>query len=156
MEFILKVLATVGLSTIKYLFGVGFALKWLSPVEGFIATTIGSALAVLIYVYGGTELTKKYKLWKIKRKGEDYKNPLIFTKKNRFLVKIRKNGGLTLIALLSPVFISLTVGCLLAITFVHSRPKIVVYMIMSIFLWGIFIFGGKTIFHDQFHWGLTK
>ena len=156
MELIFKVLGTVGLSIIKYLIGVTFALKWLNPVEGFLSTTIGSSIAVLIYVFGGTELTRFFRERKIRRLGDKYKKPLVFTKKNRFLVKIRKNGGLPLVAFLSPVIISLTVGCLLAITFIHNRPKIVTYMIISIFIWGILIFGGKSLLGTQFGWGLTK
>jgi len=156
MELIFKVLGTVGLSIIKYLIGVTFALKWLNPVEGFLSTTIGSSIAVLIYVYGGTELTRFFRERKIRRQGDKYKKPLVFTKKNRFLVKIRKNGGLPLVAFLSPVVISLTVGCLLAITFIHNRPKIVTYMIISIFIWGIMIFGGKNLLYSQFGWGLAK
>jgi len=156
MELIFKVLGTVGLSIIKYLIGVTFALKVLNPVEGFLSTTIGSSIAVLIYVYGGTELTRFFRERKIRRQGEKYKKPLVFTKKNRFLVKIRKNGGLPLVAFLSPVIISLTVGCLLAITFIHNRPKIVTYMIISIFIWGIMIFGGKNLLYSQFGWGLAK
>lgn len=156
MELILKVLGTVGLSIIKYLIGVTFALKWLNPVEGFLSTTIGSGISVLIYVYGGTELTRFFRERKIRRQGDKYKKPLVFTKKNRFLVKIRKNGGLPLVAFLSPVVISLTVGCLLAITFIHNRPKIVTYMIVSIFIWGLMIFGGKNLLYSQFGWGLAK
>jgi hypothetical protein len=156
MELIFKVLGTVGLSIIKYLIGVTFALKWLSPIEGFLSTTIGSGISVLIYVYGGTELTRYFRERKIRRQGDKYVKPLVFTKKNRFLVKIRKNGGLPLVAFLSPVVISLTVGCLLAITFIHNRPKIVTYMIISIFIWGIMIFGGKNLLYSQFGWGLAK
>jgi len=156
MELIFKVLGTVGLSIIKYLIGVTFALKWLNPVEGFLSTTIGSSIAVFIYVYGGTELIRFFRERKMRRQGEKYKKPMVFTKKNRFLVKIRKNGGLPLIAFLSPIFISLTVGCLLAITFIHNRPKIVTYMIISIFIWGIMIFGGKNLLSAQFGWGLAK
>ncbi len=156
MELIFKVLGTLGLSIIKYLIGVTFALKWLNPIEGFLSTTIGSSIAVLIYVYGGTELTRFFRERKIRRQGDKYKKPLVFTKKNRFLVKIRKNGGLPLVAFLSPVVISLTVGCLLAITFIHNRPKIVTYMIISIFIWGIMIFGGKSLLGTQFGWGLAK
>ena len=156
MELIFKVLGTVGLSIIKYLIGVTFALKWLNPIEGFLSTTIGSGISVLIYVYGGTELTRFFRERKIRRQGDKYKKPLVFTKKNRFLVKIRKNGGLPLVAFLSPVVISLTVGCLLAITFIHNRPKIVTYMIISIFIWGIMIFGGKSLLGTQFGWGLAK
>jgi hypothetical protein len=156
MELIFKILGTVGLSIIKYLIGVTFALKVLNPIEGFISTTIGSSISVLIYVYGGTELTRFFRERKIRRQGDKYKKPLVFTKKNRFLVKIRKNGGLPLVAFLSPVIISLTVGCLLAITFIHNRPKIVTYMIISIFIWGIMIFGGKNLLYAQFGWELAK
>ena len=142
MELILKILATVGLSCVKYLLGVSMAAVVLTPIEGFISVVIGSSISVLIYVYGGKALTQYFiRRQKIKL-GNAYVAPKIFTKKNRFLAKIRKNGGLPLVAFLSPIIISLTVGCLLAITFVKDKKQIVAYMIMSIFIWSIVIFGG--------------
>jgi hypothetical protein len=114
----------------------------LTPIEGFISVLIGSSISVFIYVYGGKALTQYFIRRKKLKLGEAYITPKTFTKKNRFLVKIRKSGGLPLVAFLSPVVISLTVGCLLAITFVRDKKQIVVYMIISIFIWSIFIFGG--------------
>lgn len=146
MEFVLKVLAVVGLSCIKYLLGVSSAAVVLTPTEGFISVVIGSSISVLIYVYGGKVLTQYFVARKKKKLGEAYVSPKKFTKKNRFLVKIRKNGGLPLVAFLSPVIISLTVGCLLAITFVKDKRQIVAYMIGSIFLWSLLIFGGLMSF----------
>ncbi len=142
MEFILKILATVGLSCIKYLLGVSMAAVALTPIEGFISVVIGSSISVLIYVYGGKALTQYFIRRKKMKLGNAYVAPKIFTKKNRFLVKIRKNGGLPLVAFLSPIIISLTVGCLLAITFVKDKKQIVAYMIISIFIWSVVIFGG--------------
>ncbi len=146
MEFVLKVLAVVGLSCLKFLLGVSSAALVLTPTEGFIAVVIGSSISVLIYVYGGKALTQFFVARKMKKLGDDYVPPKKFTKKNRFLVKIRKNGGLPLVAFLSPVIISLTVGCLLAITFVKDKRQIVAYMIGSIFLWSLLIFGGLMSF----------
>jgi hypothetical protein len=146
MEFILKVLAVVGLACIKYLLGVSMAAAVLTPVEGFIAVVIGSSISVIIYVYGGKALTKYFVERKKKKMGDLYVAPKVFTKKNRFFVKIRKNGGLPLVAFLSPIFISLTVGCLLAITFVKDKRQIVGFMIGSIFLWSFFVFGGLLSF----------
>ena len=146
MEFILKVLAVVGLSCIKYLLGISMAAAVLTPAEGFIAVVIGSSISVIIYVYGGKALTKYFVVRKKKKMGDNYIPPKIFTRKNRFLVKIRKNGGLPLVAFLSPIFISLTVGCLLAITFVKDKRQIVGFMIGSIFLWSFFVFGGLLSF----------
>jgi hypothetical protein len=142
MELILKILATVGLSCVKYLLGVSMAAVVLTPIEGFISVVIGSSISVLIYVYGGKALTQYFIRRKKMKLGNAYVAPKIFTKKNRFLVKIRKNGGLPLVAFLSPVIISLTVGCLLAITFVKDKKQIVAYMIISIFIWSVVIFGG--------------
>lgn len=146
MEFILKVLAVVGLSCIKYLLGVSSAAVVLTPTEGFISVVIGSSISVFIYVYGGKVLTQYFTNRRKKKLGDAYVAPKIFTKKNRFLVKIRKNGGLPLVAFLSPVIISLTVGCLLAITFVKDKRQIVAYMVGSIFLWSLLIFGGLMSF----------
>ncbi len=146
MEFILKVLAVVGLSCLKYLLGVSMAVVALTPVEGFISVVIGSSISVFIYVYGGKALSQFFIERKKKKQGDSYVRSKVFTKKNRFLVKIRKNGGLPLVAFLSPVIISLTVGCLLAITFVRDKRQIVAYMIASIFLWSLMIFGGLLSF----------
>jgi hypothetical protein len=146
MEFILKVLAVVGLSCLKYLLGVSMAVVALTPIEGFISVVIGSSISVFIYVFGGKALSQFFIDRKKKKLGEHYVRPKVFTKKNRFLVKIRKNGGLPLVAFLSPVIISLTVGCLLAITFVRDKRQIVAYMIASIFVWSLMIFGGLLSF----------
>ena len=146
MEFILKVLAVVGLSCLKYLLGVSMAVVALTPVEGFISVVMGSSISVFIYVYGGKALSQFFIERKKKKQGDSYVRSKVFTKKNRFLVKIRKNGGLPLVAFLSPVIISLTVGCLLAITFVRDKRQIVAYMIASIFLWSLMIFGGLLSF----------
>jgi hypothetical protein len=53
---------------------------------------------------------------------------------------MRNRGGLLLIAFISPVFISIPVGSLVAASFIKNKLKIVIYLSISVLIWGVFIF----------------
>lgn len=146
MEFILKVLAVFGLSFFKFLAGGAVAFASLNPVEGFISVLLGSSASALFFTYGGSAWLEF-----IRRRRK--KNPVkLFTKWNRFLVKLKKNGGLPVIALISPIVISIPVGCLVALTFIHDKSKIASFMIASAFIWSFLLFGFKSLLPQILHW----
>ena len=62
------------------------------------------------------------------------------------MVRIKRNGGLWGIALLTPILLSIPVGCLLAITMEHHRMRIVRIMFVSLLIWGGLIFSLKALF----------
>lgn len=61
----------------------------------------------------------------------------IFTKRNRRIVKIWKKYGLTGIAIITPVILSIPIGTIIANSLESNRKKIILYMFFSILLWSI-------------------
>jgi hypothetical protein len=53
---------------------------------------------------------------------------------------------LPLIALLTPIVLSIPIGCIAAVIIYGSRKKVVIYMIASVLAWSIMLFGGKQFF----------
>lgn len=125
-------------SPFKFMFGVAtaFLTPGLNPWLGLAITAGGAMLGVFIYVYAGEWLLEKW----LARK----KQHRVFTRASRRLVRLRKSGGLWGVALLTPVLLSIPVGCILAITMEHHRMRIVRMMLVSILAWGILIFGLKA------------
>lgn len=127
-------------SGVKYLIGVASCMAIFSnPAMGFLVSTAGAFLGILSFTFGGWWIEQKLKTWFF-TKGRH------FNKRTRLLIRLKHNGGLPLIAILTPVFLSFPVGCILATTFVHSRWKIVFYMAGAAFVWGMVIFGCQWVF----------
>lgn len=142
MSNILLLLSIFFLSSVKYLVGSGLALASLPAWEGFVISLSGGTFGVFVFVYGGSAI----KIW-MKRKFPSRTEVKKFTKKNRFLVNLRIKGGLVVIALLSPLIISIPVGCILSIGIESNRFKVLILQLAALLFWSIVIFGSK-------HYGL--
>lgn len=147
-----KILLGFLISTVKYFFGAGFCIGAF-PDNHFLSFTVSAAggiAGVFIFTYGETWLNehvfKKYFFKKGHR----------INKRNRFLIKLKHSGGLPLVAFLTPLFLTIPVGSILATTFIHSRKKILIYISASVILWGIIIFGSLTLLGFNFTEVLRK
>jgi len=127
-------------SSSKFLVGTGMALAFLSPIEGFFWCLIGGVSGCFIWIFGGNKLL--FLLGKYLHKG---KKGRIFSKKNRFLVKLRTKGGLWLVALLTPLVLSIPVGCLFANTFEPNPYRVFRIQSASVLFWSLVIFGFKAV-----------
>jgi len=138
------VIGIVLVSTVKYAIGVGMAvLSVASPWMGLLFTSIGGILGVSVWVYWGEKLQLLYFDYR-KSKGIISQK---FSKKNRWLAKVRSDGGLPIIALLGPAIISLPVACFIATGMGISRWKVWRAISISVLLWGVMFFG-LLIFFD--------
>jgi hypothetical protein len=127
-------------SLFKYMFGVAtiFLTQDLSPLLGFLITLAGSMTGVFIYVYAGEWLLERWLAGRKKKK--------TFSRTSRRIVRVKTSGGLIGIAILTPVLLTIPVGCLVAIAMEHHRMRIVRVMFFSLLGWGTLIFGLKAIF----------
>lgn len=125
------------LSTTKYLMGAGIAFSYkLGIIEGFLTSTVGGILGVCIYLFIFDKTESNFNKRKKKRR-------ISFL---RFLARIRSGYGLVGIAVLSPLVLSIPLGCFLARSFESNNKKIFVYMSLGVIAWSVVIFGIKFIF----------
>ena len=74
----------------------------------------------------------------------------IFSKKRRFLVRLRNNYGFWGIIIATPFFLTIPVGAFLASKYYSKRKQTVPYMIMSIVGWAAVLSGIVHIFPKVF------
>jgi hypothetical protein len=156
MEFwaainIFELLLVMLLSGIKFLFApvisIGYGFNFL---ETTVFTSIGGILGVLFFYYLSKWIIQKYYRYcptiVSYFAGEEAKQRLIdsqcgkkskkkFTKKNKFLIKIRKRYGYFGIILLTPVLLSIPIGAFIAQKYYSKNKKILVYLSLSITIW---------------------
>ena len=127
-------------SSSKFLVGTGMALAFLSPLEGMFWCIIGGMSGCFIWIFGGNKLQSLWATYISKgKKGK------VFSRKNRFLVKLRAKGGLWLVAFLTPLILSIPVGCLFANTFESNPYRVFRIQSLSVVFWSVFIFGFKAL-----------
>ena len=94
----------------------------------------GGSLGTIVFYYFGSWINKMFdKLFKRKKK----KEKKTFTKKNRMVIKIKKKYGLYGLALLTPVVLSIPVGCILASRFYGKDRRTVPFLLASVVLWSV-------------------
>ena len=73
-----------------------------------------------------------------------------FSKRNRFMVRVKTTYGLWGIIIATPVFLTIPIGAFLANKYYGRRKYIVTYMIISIIGWGAVLSGVVHLFPKVF------
>ena len=134
MEEILSALLVVGFSTVKFLTGIAASLGFQQGlIPSYISTVGGGILGVFVFTFSGEIINLWYKrLFPNKQKR-------IFTRWNRFVVKLRRSFGLPGIAMLTPL-LSIPVGIFLSLSLTKNKWRISLFMLMSFTIWSTIIF----------------
>lgn len=138
------------LSTVKFVFGaVPLALGLgFSFFETVFITSIGGFAGVLIFVFLSDFIIKRIKEKLQKKHAEDPKfiPKKKFTKKNKTIVYIKNRFGIIGICLVTPLLLSIPLGCLLAVRYFNDKQRIIAYMFGSILFWSLSIASFKLFF----------
>lgn len=131
------------LAGVKYLFAVlpllgGSSRPWFADMA-IVAT--GGSLGVFVFTYLGAYISAYLSRFHFLR----IKYP-----KLKKMVKIKNSYGLIGIAILSPVIISIPVGCIISTGFEHNKMKIIRYQLFSVLFWSILLFGLKGLLGINF------
>jgi len=148
---VLKLLLVVILSGIKFLFApiisIGYGYNFLQTI---VLTSVGGILGVFFFYFLSKWIIKKYYHYCPEIvsyfAGEEAKQRLIlsrcgtkkkktFTKKNKFIIKARKNYGFLGIILLTPILLSIPIGAFLAQKYYSKNKNILVYLSLSVTIW---------------------
>jgi hypothetical protein len=139
LNFWWEIFSVYLLSTVKFVFGgIPMALGMgFSFFEAVTVTSLGGFTGVTIFVYSSDKIIANYKR---KQAHNRIHNPhltptKVFTKKKRFIVYVKKKFGLPGIALLTPLILSIPIGCFLAVRYFKDKQTILIYMFSSVFIW---------------------
>lgn len=72
-----------------------------------------------------------------------------FTKMNRFIIKAKKYFGITGIAIITPLVLSLPLGCFLAIRFFGDRKKTITYISIATVGWTVILYLVYNGFYEK-------
>jgi len=138
------------LSTVKFVFGaVPMALAFgFSFFETVVVTSLGGFTGVLFFVFLSDMLVKGYKKRKEKKQQKASGTPAkkIFTRKNKIIVTIKRRFGIIGISLITPLLLSIPLGCFLSVRYFKDKSKIIAYMFAAILFWSVTIASFKLLF----------
>ncbi len=139
MNEIVEIGLWVILSGVKYLFAVLPLLANSKRAWYFdmLIVSSGGTLGVFIFTYLGAFISNYFSRFHFFR----IKYP-----KLKKLMKIKNSYGLIGLAILSPVFLSIPVGCIISTAFEHDKMKIIRYQLFGVIFWSVLLFGLKGLF----------
>ena len=128
-------------STVKFALGASSVVTLNMGIPGTLAALLGAITGVVIFTYLGGYI----RIWLIKK----YPNQLgkKFSRGSRFLVKVRHHAGLPGIAFLTPIFLSIPVGVMLALDLTSHKSKIISSMVVSCIFWSAIFFVPYFVFN---------
>lgn len=110
-------------------------------IEGSLANIMGGIVGIVLFTHLGAYIQKFFV-----KKYPQYFNRK-FTRTNRMLITIKHKFGLGGVAVLTPIFLSIPVGVLFALTFTHDKRKVVITMIISLLFWAAVLFVPYFLFN---------
>lgn len=135
-------LSKIGIPTVIAIYKYNYVLALLSSCTGAIFGSV-----VFTYLFAGI-----LKWWEGLKTGMfSSKHPKkIFTKGNRRIIRIKQRFGLTGIAILTPIFLSIPIGAFLAERFYKDKKKVILYLSASAIFWCVALYFIFLFFYDTF------
>ncbi len=136
-------LSKIGVPAVIAIYKSNYVLAITSSCCGAIFGTI-----VFTYLFAGI-----LKWWNNLKEGLfSSKHPKkTFTKSNRRIINIKHRFGLTGIAILTPIFLSIPIGAFLAERFYKNKKKVIIYLSISAIIWCIVLYFVFLFFYDTFN-----
>lgn len=147
---IFEILGVFLLSTIKFgLAGVPTAVfAKFSFFKAITVTSCGGFMGTIVFTYLSGWLIRQSKKIREKYFGEaNKKSAKQFTRTNKIIVTVKRKFGLTGISIITPLVLSIPLGCFIAVRYFSDKKKIITYMFVSIFIQSIVLF----LFYHSFY-----
>lgn len=129
------------MSTVKFVFGgVPLALYYgFSFFKAVTITSLGGFVGVSFFIFMSEELIEFFKKRKALARIKYPLRPLPkkFTRKNKIIVIVMQRFGLIGISLLTPLLLSIPIGCFIAVRYFKDKQNIVVHMFGSVLFWSV-------------------
>ena len=164
----IKIIHVILLASVKYIFTLPYAMIiGLEYKLAIILVLIGGIGGFLFFYYLSKPLQMGFNFaWpcickivpqSIKARYATYcerriqkRDPKVFSRRSRFIAKIRTTYGLWGIVFATPVLLTIPVGAFLANKYYSTHKYIVLYMVLSIIGWGVVLSGFVHLFPNVF------
>lgn len=132
-----KIISVFFLSTVKFVLGgVPLAVAYEFPFfKAVTVTSLGGFVGAAFFVYSSDFLIAY-----IKRRAKEKKTGSAkkkFTRMNKIIVVVKQRFGLLGIAIITPLLLSIPVGCFLAVRYFKEKQRILIYMFSSVLFWAV-------------------
>lgn len=146
----MEIVSVFLMSTVKFVFGgVPLAMVYgFSFFKAVTVTSLGGFTGVTIFIYTSDKLIAYFKKRKILK---EIKRPRLvpkksFTRTNKIIVTVKQRFGLLGISLITPLLLSIPIGCFLAVRYFNDKQRILIYMFGSILFWSVSFSSFKLLF----------
>ena len=121
-------------STVKFALASSAVVTGNLGISGTVANVLGGITGIVVFTYLGGFM----RTWLIKTFPERFNKR--FSRSTRFLVKVKQHSGLFGVALITPIFLSIPIGVMLALDLTTHKRKIVTSMTLSCIFWSAVFF----------------
>lgn len=142
-----------GVSTVKFMFApFGGPPAHVTYLETYLSCCAGAILSSAIFFFSAAYFMRRAADKKEKKKqelialGKEVPEKKIFTRMNKFVVKMKRSVGIIGISFWAPFFLSIPLGSIIAAKFYGENKKTYPLIIMGIFLNGIVTTGIAFLF----------
>lgn len=140
MELVLEVLSVFAMSMVKFAFaqlmatglGFGFLPTWL-------ISSLGGCTGVLVFFYGSGWFMERAAQRKQRRAAAGKAPKRAFTRANRTIVRVKGSQGLSGLAFLTPVIISIPIGSVLAAKYFRHDRRTLPVLLAAVVTWGLLL-----------------
>ncbi|MFO0321440.1 MAG: hypothetical protein ACK504_03330 [Bacteroidota bacterium] len=140
-------LSKIGIPAVIAIYDSNYLMAILSSI-------VGAVFGTIFFTYLSAGLLNWWR--KIKDKWFPNKLPKkIFSKSTRKIIRIKNRFGLTGIAFLTPIFLSIPLGSFLAERFYKDKKKVITYLSISAIFWCITLYFSFLFFYYSFKVWLT-
>lgn len=133
MEEALKIISTIGISSVKHMLGgvtaAGFNYTYF---EAFVYTAVGGVLGVAFFIFLSESAQKVYQTIFPKKKPRRK-----FTRMSRFIVRIKMRFGLAGLAFITPWLLTIPVGTLISCGLYKNKMRVFAFQSASIVIWSL-------------------
>jgi hypothetical protein len=151
MSDLLELLSVCAASMVK--FAVAPFLSYgldRSFVETLITTSVGGCIGVVVFYRLSGWFMKRARLKRLHREiaiqhGVVVERQKVFTRTNRFIVRIKHGWGLKGLAALTPIVLSIPIGSIIAAKYFRHDRRTIPVMLSSVLIWSVVLSSFWTV-----------
>lgn len=117
----------------------------------FTVSCAGGITGNIFFTYLSAGIIKWWEKFKVKY-FKKRKHPKVFTKSNRFIIKVKNRFGLYGIAFLSPILLSQPFGAFLAERFFKNKKKVIFALSIFVVFWSVGLYFLFLFFAEIMHY----